>query len=62
MKIRWLFILKSFVSDGCNFENNALPNREPVKFSKRLEIYDDNVLQMERQSELRNFGQVGVGQ
>ena len=34
MKIGWVFILKGFVSDGCDFENNALPNREPVKFSK----------------------------
>ena len=34
MKIRWLFILKGFVSDGCDFENNVLPNTEPVKFSK----------------------------
>ena len=34
MKIRWLFVLKSFVSDGYDFEINSLPNREPVKFSK----------------------------
>ena len=34
MQVGRLFILKGFVSDGCNFEDNALPYRQPVKFSK----------------------------
>ena len=60
MKIRWLFILKGFVSDGCDFENNALPNWEPVQFNKGWRYM--MTASYRWKDETRNFEQAGVGQ